>query len=158
VWSSTFDGKAMGMVRVSRAALAVIAEDGSGSIVNISGLTAATLIPNAGVTGVTNAGVQAFTGYLASEAAAKSVRVNAVCPGMTDTEGWRTRLAAMGEAQGKSAEDVRTGMTGMLGIRLGRWASPAEIASAVVFLASDAASYITGEVIRVDGGLVKGTG
>jgi 3-oxoacyl-[acyl-carrier protein] reductase len=61
----------------------------------------------------------------------------------------------MGQAQGKSDTEVRDGMTAGLGIRAGRWATPAEIANAIVFLASDQASYITGTVLEVDGGISK---
>jgi 3-oxoacyl-[acyl-carrier protein] reductase len=74
---------------------------------------------------------------------------------MTLTEGWTTRHEAMGKAQGKSGDEVRNGMTAATGIRIGRWAEPAEIANAVVFLASDLATYVTGSVLEVDGGISK---
>jgi NAD(P)-dependent dehydrogenase (short-subunit alcohol dehydrogenase family) len=83
------------------------------------------------------------------------VLVNAISPGMTLTEGWTARHEAMAAQQGTSGEAVRDGMAKGLGIRLGRWASAAEIAQAAVFLASDLSSYITGQVIEVDGGLTK---
>jgi 3-oxoacyl-[acyl-carrier protein] reductase len=113
------------------------------------------LIPNLGVTGITNAAVLAFTNYLASEATAKNVLVNAVSPGMTLTDGQASRHEATAQSQGKTAEEVRGGMTAATGIRIGRWADTAEIANAVVFLASDLATYMTGSVLEVDGGLSK---
>jgi NAD(P)-dependent dehydrogenase (short-subunit alcohol dehydrogenase family) len=155
VWRDAFDTKALGAIRVSRSAMPKLATDGTGRIVNISGVTAETVMPNGIVTAVINAGVQALTSYLATEAAEQHVTVNAVCPGMTDTEGWRQRLTAMAEPQGKTASDLRDGMTKGLGIRAGRWAQPDEIGGLVAFLASDAGAYITGQVMRIDGGLVK---
>jgi NAD(P)-dependent dehydrogenase (short-subunit alcohol dehydrogenase family) len=158
VWTDAFNTKAVGMIRVSRAALPLLADDGTGRIVNISGATAETIIPNGVVTAVVNGAVQAFTSYLATEAAARKVTVNSVCPGMMNTEGWRQRLAAMGEAQGKTADQMQAGMTQALGIRAGRWGEPHEVGRIVAFLASDPAAYITGQTFLVDGGLTKSVG
>jgi 3-oxoacyl-[acyl-carrier protein] reductase len=99
--------------------------------------------------------VLAFTTYLASEASAKNVLVNAVSPGMTLTEGQASRHEALAQSQGKTADEVRDGITAASGIRIGRWAETAEIANTVVFLASDLASYMTGSVLEVDGGVSK---
>jgi 3-oxoacyl-[acyl-carrier protein] reductase len=151
-WANTFGTKAMGAIRVARAAMAHLPDDGTGRVINISGVTAASLIPNAGVTGVTNAAVQAFTKYLATELGPRSINVNAVCPGLTLTEGWLERGTGAAEAQGITREEFFAGMTEKLGIVLGRWAQPTEIADAVVFLASDRASFLTGQTIVVDGG------
>jgi 3-oxoacyl-[acyl-carrier protein] reductase len=155
VLTSYLDVKLIGFHRVASAALPLVSDDGTGRIINIAGQTARTLVPNAGVTGITNAAVIALTSYLASEGAARHVLVNAISPGMTLTEGWISRHEAMAEQQGTSREAVRDGMAKGVGIRLGRWAETAEIAQAAVFLASDLSSYITGQVIEVDGGLTK---
>jgi 3-oxoacyl-[acyl-carrier protein] reductase len=158
VWAGAFDTKALGMIRVSRAALPVLPDDGTGRIVNISGATAEAILPNGVVTAVVNGAVQAFTSYLATEAAARHITVNAVCPGMMNTEGWRQRLTAMGESQGKTADEMQAGMAQALGIRAGRWGEPEEVGDVVAFLASDRAAYITGQALLVDGGLVKSVG
>jgi 3-oxoacyl-[acyl-carrier protein] reductase len=155
VLTSYLDAKLAGFHRVAAAALPLISDSGTGRIINIAGQTARTLVPNAGVTGITNAAVIALTSYLASEGAARRVLVNAISPGMTLTEGWVSRHDAMAAQQGTSREAVRDGMTKSVGIRLGRWAEVSEIAQAAVFLASDRSSYITGQVIEVDGGLTK---
>jgi 3-oxoacyl-[acyl-carrier protein] reductase len=153
--ASALDAKLLGFHRVASAALPLLSDSGSGRIINIAGAAALTLVPNLGVTGITNAAVLAFTNYLASEATAKNVLVNAVSPGMTLTDGQASRLEAMAKSQGKTAEEVRNGITAASGIRIGRWADPAEIANTVVFLASDLATYMTGSVLEVDGGISK---
>ncbi|MFD0507623.1 SDR family NAD(P)-dependent oxidoreductase [Streptomyces chiangmaiensis] len=155
VIAAAFDTKLIGFLRVAQAALPFLSRTGSGNIVNVVGATAHAVIPNTGPTAIVNAGVVALTSYLATEAAASNIRVNAISPGMTKTEGWLTKTEAMGKQQGKSAEEVRAGMAKGLGIRLDRWAEPAEIGAAAAFLASDDASYVTGQVLRVDGGLSK---
>jgi 3-oxoacyl-[acyl-carrier protein] reductase len=155
VLADSLNVKLIGFHRVASAALPLLSDSGTGRIINVAGQTARTLVPNAGVTGITNAAVIAFTSYLATEAAGRNVLVNAVSPGMTLTEGWLAKHEGMAKQQGKTAEQVRDAMTAGAGIRLGRWAEPQEIAKAVVFLASDLASYVTGRVLEVDGGISK---
>ncbi|HEX4559292.1 MAG TPA: SDR family oxidoreductase [Mycobacterium sp.] len=155
VLADFLNAKLLGFHRVASAALPLLSDSGSGRIINVAGQTARTLVPNAGVTGIANAAVIALTNYLATEAASRNVLVNAVSPGMTLTEGWTARHEAMGKAQGKTGIQVRDGMTAATGIRIGRWAEPAEVANAIVFLASDLSSYLTGTVLEVDGGISK---
>jgi 3-oxoacyl-[acyl-carrier protein] reductase len=155
VLTSYLDVKLTGFHRVASATLPLLSDTGTGRIINVAGQTARTLVPNAGVTGITNAAVIALTSYLASEGAPRHVLVNAISPGMTLTEGWIGRHDAMAAQQGTTREAVRDGMTKGVGIRLGRWAETREIAQAAVFLASDLSSYVTGQVIEVDGGLTK---
>lgn len=155
VIASAIDVKLLGFARVASAALPLLSRDGTGSVVNVAGATAHALVPNAGATAIVNAAVVAFTSYLATEAAAHNVRVNTLSPGMTKTEGWLAKHEAAGRQQGKSPEEVRAAMVQALGIRLGRWAEPEEIGRAACFLASDESSYMTGQVLRVDGGLTR---
>jgi NAD(P)-dependent dehydrogenase (short-subunit alcohol dehydrogenase family) len=155
VLSDFLNAKLLGFHRMASAALPLLSTSGSGRIINVAGQTAKTLVPNAGVTGIANAAVIALTNYLASEAATRNILVNAISPGMTLTEGWNAKHEAMGKQQGKSAKEVRDGMTAGTGIRIGRWAEPAEIANAIVFLASDLSSYMTGGVLEIDGGISK---
>ena len=115
-----------------------ILRDG-GAIVNLGSLAA-----KAGFHGQANyaaakAGVQALTRVLARECARRSIRVNAVAPGVIDT----SMMAVV-------AAEVREGMTRAIPLR--RFGTPQEIAGAVLFLVSDLAAYITGQTLEVNGG------
>jgi 3-oxoacyl-[acyl-carrier protein] reductase len=111
-----------------------------GTIINISSVVG--IMGNAGQTNysASKAGLIGFTKSLAREVASRGVRVNAVAPGYIET--------AMTENLNEAA---RTALTQQ--IPLGRTGTPQEIAAAVLFLASDAAGYITGQTLVVDGGL-----
>jgi NAD(P)-dependent dehydrogenase (short-subunit alcohol dehydrogenase family) len=118
-----------------------MASRGRGSIVGFSSIRAVTVEPGQGAYPATKAGLVQLLRTAAAELGPAGVRVNAVAPGVVETP-----LTAQIQAQpewhaayaGKSA--------------LGRWAQPEEIAGAVVYLASDAASFVTGSVLFVDGG------
>lgn len=127
----------------SHAAIPHLKASGHGAIVNISSQAGITGTPGCGAYSAAKAGLQMFTKVAASEWGGANVRVNAVAPGMTATElaqkGWaKTGFDALGSAKTAFA--------------LGRPGKPEEVAQAVVFLASDAASYITGETLAVSGG------
>jgi len=136
------DVHVMGAFHCAQAALPFLPTDGTGRIINVTS--------SAGITGTlgqvnysaAKAGIIGFTKSLARELARKNILVNALAP-----------LAAT-----PMTETVRTNekfsATMLARIPLRRWAQPEEIAGAFVFLASDAASYITGQVLPVDGGMV----
>jgi 3-oxoacyl-[acyl-carrier protein] reductase len=138
-WQAVFEVNLLGMMLVTQAAAAVMREQRSGSIVNISSISG-----KVGLVGQTNysaakAGVVGFTKAAAKELAHRGVRVNAVQPGLVATPmtaGLRDDIL-----QQKLAE-----------IPLGRAADPSEIANVVLFLASDLSSYMAGAVLEVTGG------
>jgi NAD(P)-dependent dehydrogenase (short-subunit alcohol dehydrogenase family) len=118
------------------AARAMLAQ-GGGSIINIASIAGLSAAPLLGPYGAAKAGVIQLTQTAALELAKRSIRVNAICPGWTDTP-------ILGELERERL--VRQTPMGRLG-------QPHEIASLAVFLASDASSFITGSAYRADGGL-----
>ena len=117
----------------------------SGSIVNISSTYGHEGAKGASVYAASKHAVEGMTKSAALEAAGSGVRVNAVAPGPTET-GMLNRFT--GNEANKTAL--------VSGVPLGRTAQPEEIAQAIVFLASDAASFMTGQIVTVDGGKTAG--
>lgn len=112
-----------------------------GSIINISSLTSVRGGPQVGIYGTSKGGIEALTKALALEWAEHGVRINAIAPGYVQT--YLTRRVWSNEETAKST---------LAKIPMGRFAQPEEIAPTAVFLASEAASYVTGTTIFVDGG------
>jgi 3-oxoacyl-[acyl-carrier protein] reductase len=131
-----------GTFTVSRAALPYLPEDGTGRIINVT--SAAGMVGTIGQVnyGAAKAGIIGLTKSLAKELARKQITVNAVAP-----------LAATAMTESIRSNEKLAEIT-LARIPLGRWAEPDEIAGTFVFFASDAAAYITGQVLPVDGGTV----
>ena len=124
-----------------------------GRIVNLTSVSAKQPIENLILSNTARAGVLGFSKSLSSQVAPFGITVNSVCPGYTRTERVEN-LAKSFEKSGKgSVQDFFQNIEKI--IPMGRFGRPYEIASAVVFLCSEAASYITGIALQVDGGYVK---
>jgi 3-oxoacyl-[acyl-carrier protein] reductase len=137
-----FDVNVLGPLLASREAVKHFGADG-GSIINISS-SASTLTPaNSSVYSATKAALDAITRTLAKELGPRNIRVNAINPGMVDTEG--VRAAGFDESDFRKEIEART--------PLGRIGQTQDIAPAAVFLASGDAGWITGETLLVAGGL-----
>jgi 3-oxoacyl-[acyl-carrier protein] reductase len=129
----------------TKAVLKYMREKKSGVITNISSANVRLLNPTSGPYSASKRGVEAFTKIVAKEEGVNGIRVNAIAPGVIDTRMAREMLKAMGEKKEKEFWDS---------IPLGRIGLPEDIGKAVVFLCSEKANYITGEVLHVNGGLV----
>lgn len=124
-----------------------------GRIVNMTSISAKQPIDNLILSNTARAGVLGFSKSLSSQVAPFGITVNSVCPGYTRTERVEN-LAKSFEKSGKgSVQDFFRNIEKI--IPMGRLGRPYEIASAVVFLCSEAASYITGVALQVDGGYIK---
>ena len=144
-YADTFDTNVLGTLLSLKHELRVMTAQGSGSIVNISSTYGHEGAKGASVYVGSKHAVEGITKSAALEAAASGVRVNAVAPGPTET-GMLNRFT--GTAERKRAL--------LSGVPLGRIGQPEEIARAIVFLASDAASFVTGQVVTADGGKTAG--
>lgn len=151
-WLDDVNTKTMGMLRVVQAFLPLMARDGRGRIVNISGIAGSSVLGRAMTHGLNNAAMNQVTTYLARDLAPEKITVNAVIPGLIATE-WRQGWAdASGAEQGRTRAEFLDDTCRAWGIVAGRWGTMDEVADLVVFLASDRAGYITGARIPVDGG------
>ena len=144
-YAATFDTNVLGTLLSMKHELRVMQAQGHGSIINISSTYGHEGAAGASVYAASKHAVEGLTKSAALEAAGFGVRVNAVAPGPTDT-GMLTRFT--GTAERKAA--MRKG------VPLGRLGEPMEIAQAAVFLASDHASFVTGQILAADGGKSAG--
>ncbi len=140
-WDQTLAVNVTAVFRLSRAAVPIMARQGGGIIINVSsdwGLVAAR---DAVAYGTSKGAIVQLTRSMAADHARQNIRVNAVCPGDTDTA--MLRREASSEARLREMAEA---------IPLGRLGQPRDVAAAIAFLASDDASFITGAMLPVDGG------
>jgi NAD(P)-dependent dehydrogenase (short-subunit alcohol dehydrogenase family) len=150
-WARTLDVNLTGVWRGMRAAIPRMLARGGGSIVNLSSVQGHVGFVGWAAYAAAKGGVDALTRQAAVEYAARGIRVNAVVPGTIATE--------MNEKIMRESADGDAVLAGWLAMHpIGRIGQPAEVAAAIVFLASDDASFITGESLRVDGGMIVKAG
>lgn len=152
-WQGAFELLVLSAVRMVRLVAPSMKQRGGGSIVVSTSAAVKEPIPNLALSNVVRSSVAALSKTLANELAADGIRVNHLLPGRIDTDRIRELDAIRGKATGTSADDVKAAHAKV--IPLGRYGAPNEFGSAAVFLFSDAARYITGASLQVDGGLIK---
>ena len=151
-WRDDIDIKTLGMLRVTQSMIPHMPTDGTGRIINISGIAGLSVLTSALTHGLNNAAMNHVTSYLAADLAAARITVNSVIPGLIATE-WREGWAENASRQRQVSKQQFLDQTSRdWGILAGRWGAMREVADAVVFLASDRAAYINGAKLTVDGG------
>jgi len=141
-FQKTLDVNVRGYFYMSVGAIRLMREHGRGTIVNVGSVNGITPGPLQGIYSISKAAIISMTKTFAKECALENIRVNALLPGLT-----RTKFAGALFTN----EDVHKEI--MAGIPMGRHAEPEEMAGAVLYLVSDAASYTTGVCLAVDGGI-----
>lgn len=139
-WDDIINTNLSSVFRMSKAVLRPMMKKRNGRIINISSVVGATGNPGQTNYAAAKVGLVGFSKSLAREIGSRNITVNTVAPGFIDTDMTR-----------ELADEQRAALTGQ--IPLGRLGAAEEVAAAVVFLASPAAAYITGETIHVNGGM-----
>lgn len=149
-WQEDWQLKMFGYIRMMRGVFPELEKQGGGRIVNIIGnggrMPSAGYLAGAGA----NAGLMAITKGVAEQGAPLNILVNAVNPGPVHTPRWDGMVAAVAKQRNADAKVVEDAMVASIPLR--RPGEPEEVSSVALFLASRHASYITGEIIQVDGG------
>lgn len=145
-WAFSMELNVAGAYRMIRTFLPGMIEAGGGCIVNMSSVASSIIgVPNRFVYGASKGAVIGLTRAVAADFAGKNIRCNAICPGTVETPSLGDRMRAQGDYE--TARDAFIARQPM-----GRLGTAEEIAELAVYLASDAASYMTGSIITIDGG------
>ena len=148
-WADAFELSLRSVVRLTRLALPHLRASGRGRIVNITSWSVREPIPNLMLSNAIRPGVVGWAKALAHEVGRDGITVNTVAPGKVATGRMRELWEARPDPAAAEAEDIAS-------IPVGRMGQPEEIAAAVAFLCSEAAAYISGAVLPVDGGALRG--
>jgi 3-oxoacyl-[acyl-carrier protein] reductase len=153
-WQAAFDLLLLNVVRMVRAALPHLRASGHGRIVNVASTSVKQPIPGLILSNSLRAGVVGLAKTLADELAPDAITVNTVLPGRILTDRLREGQRARAAQEDVPVDDLVHATAG--DVPLGRIGAPADMGALVAFLCSDAAGYITGATIPVDGGLLRG--
>lgn len=152
-WQRAFDLTLRSAVRLTNLVLPDMQAGGWGRVVNISSYSVKQPLDNMMLSNSLRLGALGWAKTLAAEVAADGILVNTVCPGWTNTDRVSGLLERRAMEEEASVDRLREGIAAQ--IPAGRLGEPQEIAGAVVFLASEVASYITGTALAVDGGIAR---
>lgn len=152
-WQESFQAMVMSIINLTDALVPGMRRRTWGRIVTVVSSGVIQPIPILAISNSLRAAVVGWSKTLSGELAADGITANILVPGRIDTERVRLTDEAVAEREGLSVEAVRVRSTAT--IPLGRYGTPAEIGAAVAFLCSRQAAYITGTMMRVDGGIVR---
>jgi 2-keto-3-deoxy-L-fuconate dehydrogenase len=145
-WDFSWNLNVRSMYRMIQAFLPAMLAAGGGSIINMGSVASSVIgAPNRFVYGVTKAAVIGLTRSIAADFVARGIRCNAVCPGTIDTPSLEGRMVAQGDYSAARAAFIARQPSGRIG-------TAEEVAELIVYLASDAAAFMTGSVLTIDGG------
>jgi 3-oxoacyl-[acyl-carrier protein] reductase len=144
-WQKAIALNLLSTIHLSRAAVPIMTKAKWGRIICLASVAALQPLPGLILSSTARAGVLGFAKALSDEVAKDGITVNSICPGFIATE----RIEELSKARPEMIKQR------LAEIPLGRIGTPAELAAAVVFLASELASYITGAVLQVDGGFTR---
>lgn len=152
IWLRHFQSMVMSVIAITDRVAPLMRSRGWGRIITSASSGVIAPIPNLGLSNALRGSLLGWSKTLAREVAADGVTCNVVVPGRIGTQRTRFLDQAKAEREGRSVEE--TSADSVASIPVGRYGEPREYAAAVAFLASTQASYITGSVMRVDGGLI----
>ncbi len=145
-WHRVYDVNVVGIVRTARAFLPLLRRSRHGAIVNTASVVATTGLPRRACYGASKGAVLALTMAMAADHVSEGIRVNCVCPGTVDTP-WVGRLLGAADDPDRARRDLVARQP------IGRLGTAAEVAEAIVYLASPGAGYTTGTALAIDGGI-----
>jgi 3-oxoacyl-[acyl-carrier protein] reductase len=154
-WQQAIELSLLSHVRLIRAALPYLRKSDCASVVTMTSYSVKQPIPNLVLSNSIRTATAGLTKSLSLELGSEGIRFNSILPGWTSTERVVELMSYRSKVNGTSADEEITRQ--VKDIALGRMARPEEVANAVVFLLSPIASYITGVMLLVDGGIVQGT-
>ncbi|MCB8822574.1 SDR family oxidoreductase [Microvirga rosea] len=154
-WRNSFEAMFVNLVRLADQLLPGMIERKFGRIISVISSGVIQPIPNLAISNAIRPALVGWGKTLAAEVAASGVTVNAIAPGRIATDRLKQLDAANAERTGRSIDDVAA--AARAGIPAGRYGDIAEFGAAAVFLASEKASFITGSILRVDGGQISAT-